>query len=388
MTNEYSSDLLSIEHILKDFKIVDITKFKTSKDSTFETLYYSRQPYTLPGIKSAAEVTANLDTVLNASLNSVFTAEDLSKTFNEKIIIVYKEILYLDILLGLHDWLFNKCCDIENITLVVTHNTGVKSWYKKYLELFGIKGFKIVEAPLLTQFYYKLFDTIPSFDKLLQRKNLKYYFSYYGGGCSQLERDFLAAIMNKTKAGHVEYMAGFTSQEKEFDNYLEQLTMFKDRSAVDDILAHRYIEQNTRNNQNFSYNSFYCETDNQSACHVIRETLNAQPFSSLTEKTLRSFLHLQIPIPLGVNGEKDLTKLGFQMNYDIIDYSYQTDTNFYSRINKVCDQIDKLKKSYTLDDLLDYLNDNVEIIKYNYNYIYSNELLKNIERNLLEEVNA
>lgn len=364
--------LLYLNYILKDFKIV----------KTIDTQL----------LRAITSNNPNKELSVHTALDNMFCNVDLADSFNEKLIIIYDEVMYLEVLLGIHSWLTKKCCNIKNIALVVTHNIGVHAWYTHFLSLFGQTGFNLIEAPLLSLRYYSRFKSIKPYTRL-ERNNLKYYFSFYGGSYGNLERDFLSSAMIGTNAGYVDYMCGFSSTTTDFNNYLEQLTMFMDRAAVDKLLSistnTQFADDQTKTfNENFSNIGFQYTIDSQSPCQVIRETVNNIPFSTITEKTLRSFLHQQIPIPLGVRNVESLQGLGFQMDYNIIDYNYQYESNFYKRISRVCDQLKMLKSTCTLDDLADYLNDKRDLIAYNYNYIHSEELYKRIKQNLLEKLNV
>ena len=365
--------LLSLDYILKDFNIV-----KTIQKELL--IRFQGNPQ-------------NKELSIHRELDSIFSGVDLTKSFNEKIVIVYDEIMYLEILLGLHSWLFKKSCNIENIVLVVTHHIGISEWYNQYLKLYSIKGVKLLEAPLLAHRYLTRFNTIKPF-KLINRDNtLNYYFSFYGGTHNSWERDFLTACMIKTNMGFVDYMCGFSEPMEKFDNYLEQLFMFMNRKTMDEILSIRNTAQfddskDKMFNEKFSNDGYQYRIDSQCAGQVIRESLNGLPYSSITEKTIRSFLHQQIPIPLGIKNVENLSKLGFDMGYNVINYDYQFEGNFLERIIKVCDELILLKNTYTLTDINDIMIDKKDLIEYNYNYIHSTNLYKNIAQRLLEDING
>lgn len=324
-------------------------------------------------------------------LDSMFSTVDLTKSFDKKVIIIFDETLFLEVLIELQSWLSSKCCNIKNIVVITTHTIGANDWYKRYLNLFGLTGFKLIEAPLLTEQYNKRFNSIQPYNNIRAFTQLKYYFSYYGGSHGTVERDVLTSMFSTVGGGYVDYMAGFTVTDAEFEGHLEYLTRFVDSAMVSKLIKAKqqfWVNDNDEKifNEDFSNNGFQFKIDSESACHVIRETNNYTPYSIITEKTIRGFLHQQIPIPLGAKSVEYLTKLGFCMDYDIIDYSYQYIDNHYDRILSVCDQLNLIKQKYTLDDLADYLNDKQDIIRYNYNYIQSEEVFKKISANLLEKL--
>jgi len=323
---------------------------------------------------------------LDEFLNKV----DLTKSFNSKLILIYDEVLPTEILLAIHFWFHKKCCNLKNIILITTHTMGVEKWYQQYLRLFGYNGIRVIEAPLISTTYTKHKLTFsPIISKF--NKDLKFYFSYYGGSYGSLERDFLATIFLDINLGYVDYMAGFTSNINQFNNYSEQQSNFLDRNFVDQIIQVRKNTNFKITTQEFAEpfgkkDGFQFNLDCQSACHIIRETMNDTPYSIVTEKTIRSFLHKQIPIPLGLEAIDNLEAVGFKFDHNIIDYSYQFESNFYKRMKLVCKQIENLSNNYTLKDLENYFSAHEDLLCYNYNYIASGKLISNIKEKIIREI--
>lgn len=328
---------------------------------------------------------------------------DLTISFSKKVILIYDEAISVEILLALHTWFFTKTGNISNITLVTTHTVGLNTWYDNYTKLMGEQGFNIIEAPWFA--YYLSYPnnlivgcrTAAIISKKSFSKKLNYYFSYFGGRQSSLEKDFLATIAFESKIGYVDYLSGFDLNLQLFDDYLEQLSNFCNRSLIDKLLAIRNVNQKT---QTYDIDPLFPDffktatvdkdwkIDKQAACRVIRETLNSTPFSIVTEKTLRSFVHSQIPLPLsGVGTIDQLTKLGFKFDHNLIDYdAYQFEPIFFKRVVKLYEQLTNLSICYTLPDLEEYMNDNRELFCYNYEYIISGDVFKNIKENLIKEL--
>ncbi len=368
------NELLSVNLILKNIKVSEIS---------------------IPDLSVVLKtVDPELDKkpLIHKALDDLISDKELQRSFYERIVLVYDETIPVEIVTGIHSWLYTKCCDIENIVLIVTHHLGLKDWYNRYLSLFGMKGFSVIEAPLLSMRYKNRFESIQSFQKTNKPK-LDHYFSFYGGTYGSLERDFLTAKFSTINEGYVDYMCGYSEDAVKFDNYLESLTRFKDRAAVDQLLAVRSSRQILENakkikDEDFSNSGFQFDIDNVSACQVVRETLVDLPYLSVTEKSLRPFLHNQIPIPTGVEGLFHLTQLGFATDYEPVDYRYQFEKHFYTRINQICKVINSIKARYTLEDLRDYINDNWQLFAYNHDYIYSQDLFKNIRQKLLKELDV
>jgi hypothetical protein len=179
---------------------------------------------------------------------------------------------------------------------------------------------------------------------------------------------------------------------EEFDNHLEKITSFSDRKLCDQLLERRKIltfdVHRSDNHPGVGHHGFIWEIDNQSACHVIRETINELPYMMASEKTIKPFTHFQFPLPIsGVNSIQYLEELGFQMPHNVIDYQYQTDPIFYNRVQKLYAELLRLEKTYTLDEMEDQLNDNREILQYNYSYIASGNLFRKVKNNLIRELN-
>ena len=330
-------------------------------------------------------------------LNMHLKGIDLTESFNSKMSIIYDELLSVEIMLSIHSWVKKQSCNIENIFFITTHTLGLTEWYKKYIDIMQESGFVIIEAPLLADYvqHYQIMESIDSIEPLSNRTDLKYYFDYYGGTYYKNDRDFLAAMfMQLADIGHVEYMSGFSPNQQEFDNYLERITEFRNRKLCDDILLIR--NQSNLNNKQIDCNetrSLVADMglnkayNQQSACQVIRETDDTLPFSSITEKTLKSMLHGQIVIPMGYNAVHNLESLGFKFDHSLIDYSYQFEPIFCKRIINIVDQIISLSQKLTLIELEKHLVDQQDLLLYNYNYIKSGTFFENVRQKLIEQLN-
>ena len=334
----------------------------------------------------------NKEKFVHKFLDDRFKEFDLTLSFRQKVILIYREMISVETLLFIHSWFISRCCDINNIFLVIPHEIGIKDWYQNYLKLFGYNGFNIIECPYLDDdpTVHRWDNIDPNFK--FPKKRLKYYFNFYGGTYSHPEREFLVTLLSTIPNGYIDFIPKFDPSLKELDGYLEQITSFSDRKLCDQLLEHRktltFDIQRPDNHQGYGHHGFIWKIDNQSACHVIRETSNDLPYMMASEKTIKPFLHFQFPLPIsGVNSIQYLEELGFQMPHTVIDYQYQTETIFYNRVQKLCAELIRLEKTYTLDEMEDKLNDNREILQYNYSYIASGNLFRKVKNNLIRELN-
>jgi len=320
-------------------------------------------------------------------------SNSLLESFNRKIIFIYDESISTEVFISIHNWFLKKCCNIKNILFVSTNTLGLSTWYKKYLDLFGQIGFVVVEVPLYTFYMPGVINSYENLNKPHINKELKYYFDFYGGTYGSLDRDFLVSLfLSHQSIGYVDYLGGFTNNTGKFDGYLEQLTNFCDRKVCDQLTENKKLLQiASRKNidkmqlvSNVAYNS---NVHLVSACQIIRETMDNQNFSILTEKTLKGFLNLQFIIPLGFQSIRHLESLGFLFAHDLIDYSYQDEPNFYKRAQLVSEQVGKLKQRYSLKDLEQIILDRKEILMHNYDYIVSGKLFEKIYHNVQNLLN-
>jgi hypothetical protein len=326
-------------------------------------------------------------------LNDCIDSNVLLESFDKKLVFVYDETISTEIFISIHNWFLKNCCDIKNILFVSTHTLGLGAWYQKYLQLFGQTGFVVVEAPLYTFWMPGVIDSYENLDKPNINKELNYYFDFYGGTYGSLDRDFLVSLfLTHQGIGHIDYLGGFSSDTEKFDGYLEQITNFCDRNICDQLIENRKLLQfASRKNidkmqlvNNVAYNS---NVHSLSACQIIRETMDNQNFSILTEKTLKGFLNLQFIIPLGFQSISHLESLGFLFAHDLIDYSYQDETNFYKRACLVSEQINKLQQRYSLKDLEQIILDRKAILMHNYDCIVSGKLFEKIYHNVQNLIN-
>jgi hypothetical protein len=260
----------------------------------------------------------------------------------------------------------------------------------------GETSFNLVEATWLGRAFVNRFNSQRITENNL-KKNLKYYFSYYGGSRSNYEKDFIVSmILSKSKIGYIDYLAGFRKSitSIEFKNYAERTTNFLNENLVNQLSFTRETHKFNTNtasgsiperDEKFDHKGFQYTFDIISGCQIVRETLNSTGFSIMTEKIMRPFLHLQLPMPIAVNAIDNLKNLGFCLDFELIDYSYQYEPVLFHRLTKLLEQIEKLS-AYKLSYIEDYILDNKEKFLYNYEYIRSNAVFDNIKQQVIKEL--
>jgi len=343
---------------------------------------------------SIAEELDNKEPFVHAWLDANITT-DLTRSFDENLIFVYDETLPAELLMYIHTWFHRQCCDITNITFLTTHTRGLREWYQNYLGVAGQRGFRIVEATWLSVLFWDTsrLDTITNPPPQWHSKTFQNYFSFYGGTRSSLEQDLLAAMAcTRRHLGRIEYMGQFKSNSDKFYGYAEQSTYFKRDAAVKKLVD---IKNNTelpiapasQRFDAFDYDSVQWNIDKYSVCQLIRETCTDSQFSILTEKTLRAFLHFQIPLPLsGVGTVRHLEKLGFKF-FELIDYSYQDEPVYFDRIEQALCEIDSLASRYTLSELESIMTAYKDTLWHNCNHILSGDVFRLIKEQTLQELN-
>lgn len=379
MDLKHYSIMRILENVKTDYEII------LDLDEVLATLYGFNPKY------------ENKEPYIHEFLRNKLSNTDISKSFHKKLLILYQEMLFPEILLSIHSWFFTRACNIENIVFLCTQSAGLKEWYQLYLNLHGIKGFTIIEAPFVSEQYKEWWLTdIPALDKKKLDKKVKYMFSYYGGRYRSPERDFLASALSTIPNSFVDYWADSSTDEqdeKEFENYLEQFTNFCDRSYIDQLLESRknleYIEGIRIFDETWKdTDTVIKKTDKISACSVIRETSNLLQYSTIGQKTLRSFMHLQFAIPIsGHKSVEYLERLGFVFNHKLIDYSYQYEYSVYKRMKLLIKELNRLSTEYTLNDWQDIIHDNAELLCYNYNHFAEGTMLKVIKQNVIRSLN-
>jgi hypothetical protein len=99
---------------------------------------------------------------------------------------------------------------------------------------------------------------------------------------------------------------------------------------------------------------------------------------TFTEKTIKPFQAKQIPLIYGLpNLQKVLRELGFDLFDDLIDTSFEQESNPSIRLKMIVDELERLLKI----DLIKYKEDNIDRFIHNYDNLYK---LNNRGKSLLE----
>lgn len=339
---------------------------------------------------SQAPVNDSRDLYVEKTLEQLFENYDWSKSFNQQQILVYDEVLPVELLVIIHKWLRKKCADIENIQVITTHHTGVASWWDTWCKTNHEKSFSIREVfytnrPLITP-SMKLFYCDDNFlvrdnQFFLEQKNISKLFGYYGGSYSMLEREYLLLKLARFyQIADIDFL-GTLSPIATILAYAENITYYKNQKDIDE-LADAYKKftsneisllsqknSNAQVNEKIDFDSLQWHTDRHCWATVIRETLVDNRFSCVTEKTIRAFLYHCVAIPLGYRAVADLEQLGFWFPHDIVDYSYQYEELFSVRVNKLTNMLDRLAL-LSMAELQKYYVDNIDKFQYNANLVY------------------
>ena len=326
---------------------------------------------------------AHKDTYVHHALDEFIGADRLAMSFQRPIVLLYNEVVHVDVFLAMHRYFQQRACDIRNVWIVTTATLGLTDWYNNWLDVMGERdhGMRILEAPWVSRIFQDRFEKIRSAPT---RQKFQWYYSMYGGSYRSDERDLLTAWFLDTDLGFVDYLAGFTGDREHLANYFETVTHFCDQAQVEKLLSrldHKFSPASTKkHNEGFEHDGFQFQHDIRSFGQVIRETFNAQPWATITEKTLRPFLHLQIPLPLsGPSAQTHLVQQGFEFLPEI-DYGYQNQGDLVDRCRGLEGMIRNLAQKYTLADLADMADQHRAIFQHNHDLIAQKVLfLHNIE---------
>jgi len=284
---------------------------------------------------------------------------DWSKTFNEPTVIYYDERITVNTLELLHAFLRSQCGNIENITLISLNGVGVKDWWLQRNRLYQEKSFAIVEWLFMRSIYWdnrsRYFKDleIPSDDFIKnKKKDIRYAFSLYGGTNPRIDRLYITLkLRDLDDLGLIDIMTEYETEKTDMINHAMYLGYFQNIHEQNEIsrLYDTWISDkklkiseyiNTLStkkikDQPFSYNNIQFDIDSKCLACVCNETSNTQPFTMVSEKTLRPFWNFTAAIPLGYKSVEGLEKFGFWFPHDLIDYSYQYEPDWLTRLNLI-----------------------------------------------------
>ena len=329
---------------------------------------------------SNAPINDPKDLYVKQTLDKLFEQYDWTSTFSSPTFILYDEVITSEILIILHKWLRMKCASIENIFLITTHHTGISQWWKQWCDCFCEKSFNIIEffftRSANCEKHFR--NTKQHYDLDLYRNNKKItkLFSFYGGTFCTNERAFLTLSMLKFQdCASIDFFSQFPPKKTLID-YLENITFYLRQKEIDTIsdLYDQYVtnrifllnaQYSRKINEPIDFCGLHWNIDKCSWSTVIRETYNSDCFSTITEKTLRACIYHTVLIPIGFNSVRDLSALGFWFPHDMIDYSYQSEPVFASRVDKLQNSLTKVVKNNSMHQLHQHYHDNIHLFQHN-----------------------
>jgi hypothetical protein len=319
-----------------------------------------------------------------ATLDEVFKNVNWSESFVQPLIILHFEFLHNETVVYIHEWLRQKCADIENIG-IVSSEAHLKKWWSDWCSTMHVKSFFIIEFPFVyTDAWFKVAvgkNSLKEKTNIAEEKinNLKYYYSYYAGTAHYNERSYVGLRVSElTDYCLFDSMYNLPKKQNILD-YVEEITYFKDQKTVDliSLLYNNNVKDQKFNTtaintqpqirqQAFQYNDFIWSNDRCCFANITRETKHDCPYPIITEKTFRAFWHHTMCIPICYQSVTTLEKsYGFKFLHGIFDYSYQHEKDFHTRINKLINSLTNFVKDNTIQSLKDYYANNHGIFIHN-----------------------
>ena len=329
--------------------------------------------------------------VLEKCFDKIFKDYDWKTSFSTSVFIMNDEVTSSEIVISLHTWLRRRCSNIENIYLFTTAHTGIAEWWKNWCSVNHQKSFQIVEMCYSndTSFdmYFSHLINLPDIKFYYEHKNITKLFSFYGGTYSTPEREYLTLKMLQFKdSANIEFLAKFMPKQ-EILNYVEEITYFMNQNECN-LISDMYDQNIDQNgflkksiqifdqdqlaglkNSVATFDDHHWHIDKTCWGSVIRETFNADCFSSVSEKTLRACLYHVALIPVGYNAVEGLENLGFWFPHDIMDYSYQSEKLYSDRIIKLSTALVNLNNTNSSAQLQQHYVDNIHNFQHNVNLV-------------------
>ena len=325
------------------------------------------------------------DLYVEDRLEMIFRHHDWTKSFDRQQVIILDDVVTSEILVLWHKWLRKKCADIENIVLVTTHHTGIKTWWQRWCAVNQEKSFAIQElfflsrpgsTPSLKSLYRDPDQFLHTLEFWSANKKITKLFSYWGGTYTTSEREYLLLkILALREVGEIDFMAQI-SNKSDVLAYAENITYFKkqqdideigqtyDRLTTDKLFVSDHASHQARKNEQIDFAGLQWTVDRCCWSTVVRETINSDRYACVTEKTLRAFLHHCVVIPVGYRAVEQLEQIGFWFPKDMVDYSYQHLDCFADRVDRLIKSLRMLSQR-TLHDLQTHYLDNQHRFQYN-----------------------
>jgi len=332
--------------------------------------------------------------IVQNAIDTLLTKVDFTKSFDEKIVILYDETLISTALILLHDCIRKQTGDISNVIIATTHTAGATAWYNEYCRIMHHRPAKILELLWEYSAYFTVMHNMYMSASVnpIATDNA-YYFDYYGGTNSDEERDAIAIILSLNSTIQLNYHAGYTTSRELLLQYIEEKTDYIDARLCDSAMQ-AYPQSTLQKNIlpiQFGFSKIQTaleRTVNATPIRIVRETANDEPYTIFTEKTLEPLLLGQILLPLGYNNVEKLEQLGIKFMHDVVDYSYQTKRSLFGRISALQIELDRLVKKYTRDELIAILQSHIDIINHNSKHVSSGKLFSLITTNAQNQLNG
>ena len=321
-----------------------------------------------------------------ADIDQSLRAHNWAQSYQRPQVIYTSQELTPWVLECLQTWLRHQSGNIENVFLIVTGHLGLGDWWHQTMTVRGESTFNVIEWLDINscdyRFYYNGLEQLPSSEWVKTDKDIKHFFCWYGGNAVQALDKFYRnlRIMELSEYGIVEALEDFNIGRQKIIDHVEYLGYFKNQKAVDTIsnLYDQYVVDNKlvyqhkitvpgvkQRNEPIDFESYQYQVDRLCFACIIRETIDHWQFATVTEKTIRTFIHHMVAIPLGYKSVHHLEKFGFWFPHDIIDYSYQHQADYLTRFDGMVESVKCTLSQYTISDLDQYYKQNFDKFRAN-----------------------
>ena len=380
-----------MEYVKKmiDIKWSDVKRWH--KDNSCQPLTYNivmRIPHTVAGNESEYMGYH----VAKSNLSTILSTHNWTTSFDKTQVLYLDERVTVNLLIEIHQWFRQNTLNIENIVVVTTHTSGVSDWWKQWCALHQERSFSIIEWPFVrTISWHRYFnwdeklpsDVLPAKQQLLSAKSsMDKFFSFYGGKYAEPRRFWLTLKVSQLhNHGVIDFSSKFTPTKEEIVNHVMYMGYFCNAPEEDQIAElydqfvydHKYKTNNDlleiEHLKDFLGDifctGFQWAVDQRCFASVVRETEFDAPFSTVTEKTMRSFFHHMAVIPTGYKSVERLESLGFWFPHNLIDYQYQFEIDTIKRINVMINSIQSTVSKHSMDHLNQYFISNIDNFRHN-----------------------
>jgi hypothetical protein len=324
---------------------------------------------------------------------------DWTLTFDRPLLLMYEDMITRDHLVCIHNWLRSKCLDIENIIVLNNHHVGISDWWEQWKKLHHEPGFRILEWSFIQGMYtieklqWPAFQ-LPELHWIQEQRagSISKVFSFFGGRHSAFIDKFYPLLKCLEFGNHavVDLVTEWPDRST-IMQYLEYVTDYQDQTEVENLLSiydqHcgpdnvfvnsalepylvNYQKPQSLNKVEWTaigptFNDIQWAINQNCFVSVIRETLNDQPYDTITEKTFQCMLHYMVPMPLNYGSVNNLERMGFRLPHDLIDYGYSQEPQYRRRVQLVMQQIQQLQQRMTFADMNNYWNTHIDLFHHN-----------------------